>query len=441
MMKHAAIGIAVVLAIACQAHAQQYGWQVIAIPRLGGYQMHAVDFVDSLHGWCEAGAQVYLTRDGGHTWMASVTQPFAVSSISMSDSLHGWAVGNLSPPGGPYEARILHTNDGGVNWTAQVFGFDRQYYDVSASSNQSGNVSGISRVWTVRDTGRISQTNNAGATWTERTVLDSIGYLGKIQFIDSLHGWITYLPSSFSEMSAGVLRTIDGGASWEAVSTPRGLTDISFVDSLHGWGSSYTSSSIFNVVKTTDGGNTWQIIYTSTDALYFEAISFVDTLSGWVFGSTFYQGGSRELIMRTSDGGNTWIWESVGKAGALSNGQMIDGYHGWAVSYEGEVLSYGVTTDVPEHLPELPAGYALRQNYPNPFNNATVIEYEIPKQSDVNIAIYDGLGKLVVTLVHQRQTSGVYRIQFDAGSLSSGTYYYTMETESFRNTKQLILIK
>ncbi len=109
--------------------------------------------------------------------------------------------------------------------------------------------------------------------------------------------------------------------------------------------------------------------------------------------------------------------------------------------FDAIVNAMNSVTNVAERLPELPSGYVLRQNYPNPFNNSTVIEYEIPKESDVRIAIYDGLGKLVDTLVNQHQTSGVYRLQFDAKSLSSGVYYYRMNAGAYQETKQLQLIK
>ncbi|MBI1807188.1 MAG: hypothetical protein HYR76_09080, partial [Ignavibacteria bacterium] len=59
--------MALVLVLAFQAYSQQYGWKVIATPR-PGYQMHAVEFKDSLHGWCEAGGLIYWTTDGGYTW-------------------------------------------------------------------------------------------------------------------------------------------------------------------------------------------------------------------------------------------------------------------------------------------------------------------------------------------------------------------------------------
>lgn len=171
------------------------------------------------------------------------------------------------------------------------------------------------------------------------------------------------------------------------------------------------------------------------------AISFVDRLNGWLFGDVFYQGDSREIIARTTDGGRNWTRESVGIADIFGDAMMLDEHHGWGVTLSGEVLAYSPTTGVITSLPDLPEGFILRQNYPDPFNNSTVIEYEIPQASTVHLAIYDNSGRLIGTLVNEHQSSGVYRVQFDAQGLSSGTYFYTLIADRFQTTKQLILIK
>lgn len=104
-------------------------------------------------------------------------------------------------------------------------------------------------------------------------------------------------------------------------------------------------------------------------------------------------------------------------------------------------MGYGLVSAVPEHLPQLPSGYILRQNYPNPFNNSTVIEYEIPHESDVKLTVFDPLGRLITTLIDQHETPGLYRVRFDAQFLSSGIYYYEMKTKKYHTAKQLILLK
>lgn len=101
----------------------------------------------------------------------------------------------------------------------------------------------------------------------------------------------------------------------------------------------------------------------------------------------------------------------------------------------------GIVSEVSTGQSTIPASATLHQNYPNPFNNSTIIEYEISREADVHIAVYDDIGKLVTTLVDQHQSPGVHRIQFDAKELSSGVYFYTIKAGSLTETKQLQLLK
>jgi len=88
-----------------------------------------------------------------------------------------------------------------------------------------------------------------------------------------------------------------------------------------------------------------------------------------------------------------------------------------------------------------PVNYSLKQNYPNPFNPTTNIRYEIPKSEFVKLVIYDVLGREIETLVNEKLSAGTYIAAFNASKYSSGIYFYKMETESFSDTKKMLLIK
>lgn len=89
----------------------------------------------------------------------------------------------------------------------------------------------------------------------------------------------------------------------------------------------------------------------------------------------------------------------------------------------------------------LPTEFKLNPNYPNPFNPVTKISFDIPKQSFVALIVYDQLGRKVRTLVNEVKSAGSYIIDFNGSDLSSGIYFYRIETESFKDTKRMILIK
>ena len=85
--------------------------------------------------------------------------------------------------------------------------------------------------------------------------------------------------------------------------------------------------------------------------------------------------------------------------------------------------------------------FKLEQNYPNPFNPTTTIRYSIPERSEIELVVYDALGKQIETLISGDHDAGVYEVDFDATGLSSGIYFYQIKSASFTETKKLVLMK
>lgn len=90
---------------------------------------------------------------------------------------------------------------------------------------------------------------------------------------------------------------------------------------------------------------------------------------------------------------------------------------------------------------QLVTDYALSQNYPNPFNPATQIKYTLKSNGYVSLKVFDVLGREVAVLVNQEQTVGNHSVQFDARNLSSGIYFYRLESGSFVQTNKMMLLK
>lgn len=89
----------------------------------------------------------------------------------------------------------------------------------------------------------------------------------------------------------------------------------------------------------------------------------------------------------------------------------------------------------------LPADFVLYQNYPNPFNPNTNIGFRISDFGIVSLKVYDALGNEVKTLVNENKSAGEYQVEFSANGLTSGIYYYRLETKNFSETKKMILLK
>jgi len=85
--------------------------------------------------------------------------------------------------------------------------------------------------------------------------------------------------------------------------------------------------------------------------------------------------------------------------------------------------------------------FELFQNYPNPFNPETVIKYQLPVKSFVSLKVFDVLGKEVALLVNQEDETGINQVKFDASALSSGIYFYVLQSGDLIESKKLILLK
>ncbi len=99
-----------------------------------------------------------------------------------------------------------------------------------------------------------------------------------------------------------------------------------------------------------------------------------------------------------------------------------------------------ITADVRE-LDGMPRVTFLKQNYPNPFNPTTVISYELDVKSEVQLVVYDMLGRELATLVNERKDPGRYSVDWNAQGVSSGVYYYRLVVGGRVETKKAVLIK
>lgn len=105
------------------------------------------------------------------------------------------------------------------------------------------------------------------------------------------------------------------------------------------------------------------------------------------------------------------------------------------------IQNYWQTISIAPISSQIPAKYYLSQNYPNPFNPSTKIRFDIPSSGFVKLTIYDISGKEVARLVDSELQSGTYEYDFTSINLSSGLYFYKLESEFYSETKKMILLK
>jgi len=94
-----------------------------------------------------------------------------------------------------------------------------------------------------------------------------------------------------------------------------------------------------------------------------------------------------------------------------------------------------------EEKPSLPTKFALYQNYPNPFNPTTTIQFDIPYMADVNLVLYDILGRKVKNLINENRSAGRYTMQFNGSDLASGVYLLRLTDGHNTILKKMMLLK
>jgi len=116
-------------------------------------------------------------------------------------------------------------------------------------------------------------------------------------------------------------------------------------------------------------------------------------------------------------------------------------------SYPVVVLNYGPTVGIDEEdFITQPTQIVLHQNYPNPFNPVTTISYKLSYAANVNLVIYDMLGREIKTIVNEFQNSGEQQVVWNAtdrygNKVSSGMYIYVLMTENSSQSRKMLLLK
>jgi hypothetical protein len=101
----------------------------------------------------------------------------------------------------------------------------------------------------------------------------------------------------------------------------------------------------------------------------------------------------------------------------------------------------GTSTEWGSGAGDIPTAYGLEQNYPNPFNPSTVIRYAVPQAGEVQLEVYDMMGRKVSTLVRGTKSAGYHEAVFDASHLGSGAYMYRLMAGDVVLARTLYLIK
>ena len=122
------------------------------------------------------------------------------------------------------------------------------------------------------------------------------------------------------------------------------------------------------------------------------------------------------------------------------NGPDMGAFEAGNPPMEYGVNAYLIETSIRENI-EMPISFNLSQNYPNPFNPITTINFTISFGGKTTLTVYNVLGQRVATLVDKYLSAGSYKYNFNANNLSSGIYFYKLQSNNHSEIKKMLLQK
>jgi len=371
----------------------------------------------------------YLTPDGsGRTWQY-------LSNAGRNNSYDMYFINSSTGFVLKENQHIVKTTDGGVSWYTVLspvpFSSRNKVGGITFADNNTG------YAWfSLNDYGEyyVFKSTDAGETWNQILQTGGPGYIsGDLVFFDSNTG-VLLGPDRW------MMRTTDGGATWDtahAVNFPAGFENKDFEGvALLNSDKAVAIGDLF-ICVTTDKGQTWSYVKHNISGIdsTFYTIAFNDENNGFI-------GQYNGVVLKTSDGGTTWNVDTslidqhyLFSSGFNRNGKILFG------TADGYILGDKDITGIDDKNEVSVPAFHLNQNYPNPFNPVTTIEYIINKNIPVNLVVYDILGNKVAELVNEIQRAGSYKINFNAAGLSSGVYFCRLNAGGITETRKLILIK
>lgn len=292
-------------------------------------RLYDVYFADSSEGWVTGYDGIFHTTDSGGTWARQYPQVAVHLSGLNKNEL--WATGNRDT--------LLHTTDNGVYWNKVTI---LEFTDMDSIA---GGVTiyffdyifGWTQIWGWKEGAyvtRLLKTIDGGITW-EMRIHPWLSADAYIQFFDSLYGYRTGSSIPF-------FKTTDGGDTWEEVSWYDYMATFSmqFLTKDIGWISIDGPVLMTAVIKTTNRGVNWfdNITFQCSDLS--TVLFFTDTLNGWVAQWTCLYGGRTE-VWHTSDGGSSWDLQFTFSPPFYFRPNkvfFVDSLHGWIVGEQGIIL-------------------------------------------------------------------------------------------------------
>jgi hypothetical protein len=150
---------------------------------------------------------------------------------------------------------------------------------------------------------------------------------------------------------------------------------------------------------------------------------------------------TKHIHLRSHNLPEEFDWTVVSKQTMVNYGNNSIKTSSEEIQYRLIVGTSYFVENIESDYKSVPKVYNLAQNFPNPFNPNTVINYQLPVSSDVELSVYNLLGQKVATLVSGRMEAGFHQIEWDATGFATGVYFYQMKAADFTDVRKMILIQ
>ncbi len=362
-------------------------------------------------------AIVSRSTDGGVTWEDSFlpdTKGMALAIFPLDDERV--FIGTRS-------GQLFKTTDGGNSWKQKLYDPAALFGDIHFWNDNEG----IIFARHDRDSADVYFTSDGGENWTRsgpRLFAPSwwLNFNPTLTFIDRQHGWVAAINQGQSPpANATILRTVDGGLTWQAQSSgTRFIAGIGFLSTIKG----FAVDPVYGRVRrTVNGGVSWLTTFYPMNSLRNAAVHcdaqrqiawIVTDTSAWV----------------STNEGNSWTRTQMAHTGPIQSAVFTPDGRGWAVSRTGivQTLVNNPISSVATN-PDAAAGLRIGYAWPNPVtseNLSAVIPFTLTASARVTVTVYNNAGKLVARLLEADLPPGEHVTVWNAGAALDGAYFYAV---------------
>lgn len=386
-----------------------------------------VSFINATTGFLEASDSIYRTNDGGNTWVGvGAFPPGYVRSIEFINDSVGF-IGTLNQPQVP--AAIFKTTNGGATWTNINSLLTNPPVNGICGIAHHNNL--VIAVGSVISESNVYVSSDAGSTWSYISLASLANELIDVYILDSLTWMIAGKSSSAPANRACIIRTNDGGITWNRVAVANVAATYCWKIFMQSNGIGVASIEDFgdaSIFKTIDNGNTWtEMNINVTGAADIGAISILnDTL---IFTGVQHNTGN----YYSRDGGLNW---SVNFVGSNMNRMVIpDGITPLCV---GEtVYKWGPSTGIINL--QTPKNSHNLNVYPTLVSTILNVEVEVLTPTTVLLTLLNTEGKVVRNIDFSRHQKEKYKWEVDVDNLPAGNYILQLITNEQNFGRKIII--